>query len=156
MGLYACNGWLGDWFRQYLEIALYDRREWWQCVCTGLFALYRLSRHSAHDDRNHAWSACAKNPLDGIATLAVEAKASPYWRLIGGMGLITGLLILSFYSIIGGWVLQYMGFALQNNFVQMDSAASTLQFSTLLASPSTLIAWHTVFMVMTWVWSLEA
>lgn len=90
-----------------------------------------------------------KNPLDGIATLAVEAKASPYWRLIGGMGLITGLLILSFYSIIGGWVLQYMGFALQNNFVQMDSAASTLQFSTLLASPSTLIAWHTVFMVMT-------
>ncbi|MNU07781.1 hypothetical protein D3C72_2535270 [compost metagenome] len=24
-----------------------------------------------------------KNPFDGIATLAIEAKASPYWKLIG-------------------------------------------------------------------------
>jgi neurotransmitter:Na+ symporter, NSS family len=90
-----------------------------------------------------------KNPLDGIAALAHEATASQYWRLTGGIGLITGLLILSFYSIIGGWVLQYIAFAIQNNFAQMDSVASTTQFSELLASPMTLIGWHSLFMVLT-------
>lgn len=90
-----------------------------------------------------------KNPLDGIAALAKEAKASPNWRIVGAMGLFTGLLILSFYSIIAGWVLQYISFAIQNSFVNMDSIASTTQFNQLLASPLTLIMWHTVFMCMT-------
>jgi len=65
------------------------------------------------------------------------------------MGLITGLLILGFYSVIGGWVLSYIWFALQGSFGQMNGTASKALFDALLASPLTLIFWHTIFMFLT-------
>lgn len=90
-----------------------------------------------------------KNPLDGMAYLANEANTSKAWRWIGGVGMVTGLLILGFYSVIGGWVLSYIWFAAQNSFLAISGEAATTKFDTLLASPGTLIAWHTLFSVMT-------
>ncbi|MDO9151719.1 MAG: sodium-dependent transporter [Methylotenera sp.] len=90
-----------------------------------------------------------KNPLNGIETLAIEANASPHWKYLGGMGMITGLLILSFYSVIGGWVLSFIGTAASGGFTGMDGVQSTANFNQLLASPLTLLFWHTVFMIMT-------
>lgn len=90
-----------------------------------------------------------KNPLDGMATLAQEAGAKPHWRWLGGIGQMTGLLILGFYSVIGGWVLAYIGFSLQNGFASVDGIAAKAKFDALLASPATLIFWHSLFMVMT-------
>ncbi len=90
-----------------------------------------------------------KNPLNGIEALAIEAQASPYWKLIGGMGMLTGLLILSFYSVIGGWVLSYIAEAARGTFVGIQGAQSTANFNHLLASPFTLLFWHTLFMCLT-------
>ena len=90
-----------------------------------------------------------KNPLDGMAALAQEAAASKHWRALGGMGMLTGLLILGFYSVIGGWVLSYIWFALHDTFNSIDGAGAKANFDALLASPLTLIFWHTVFMLMT-------
>lgn len=90
-----------------------------------------------------------KNSYDGMAQLAREASASKHWRAIGGMGMLTGLLILGFYSVIGGWVLSYIWFALQNAFQNMDGASAKANFDTLLASPLTLVFWHSVFLLMT-------
>lgn len=90
-----------------------------------------------------------KNPLDGMAALAAEAKARKQWRYVGGMGMVTGLLILGFYSVIGGWVLSYISFAMQGVFTNMNGAAATAHFEALLASPLTLIFWHSIFMMLT-------
>jgi NSS family neurotransmitter:Na+ symporter len=90
-----------------------------------------------------------KNPLDGMASLAAEAKVSSYWRYLGGMGMVTGLLILGFYSVIGGWVLAYIIEAMLGNFAQVTASQSTANFDTHLASPLKLLFWHSVFMVMT-------
>ena len=90
-----------------------------------------------------------KNPFNGIEALAVEAKTSPYWKLLGGMGMLTGLLILSFYSVIGGWVLCFIAEAAKGSFVGIEAAQSTANFNNLLASPFTLLFWHTVFMCLT-------
>lgn len=90
-----------------------------------------------------------KNPFNGIEALAIEAKASPYWKLLGGMGMLTGLLILSFYSVIGGWVLYFITEAIKGSFVDIKAAESTANFNDLLASPLTLLFWHTVFMCLT-------
>jgi NSS family neurotransmitter:Na+ symporter len=90
-----------------------------------------------------------KNPFNGIEALAIEAKASPYWKLLGGMGMLTGLLILSFYSVIGGWVLYFITEAIKGSFVDIKAAESTANFNDLLASPLTLLFWHTIFMCLT-------
>lgn len=90
-----------------------------------------------------------KNPLDGMAALAQEARASSLWKYIGGMGMITGLLILGFYSVIGGWVLSYIWFALQNTFHNINGIGAKANFDALLASPLTLTFWHSVFLLLT-------
>ncbi|HEY9210750.1 MAG TPA: sodium-dependent transporter [Methylotenera sp.] len=90
-----------------------------------------------------------KNPFNGIEALAIEAKASPHWKLLGGMGMLTGLLILSFYSVIGGWVLYFITEATKGSFVGIEATQSTANFNNLLASPLTLLFWHTVFMCLT-------
>jgi NSS family neurotransmitter:Na+ symporter len=90
-----------------------------------------------------------KNPFNGMEFLAIEAKSSPYWKLLGGMGMLTGLLILSFYSVIGGWVLNFIIESAKGTFVGIEAAQSTANFNTLLASPLTLLFWHTIFMCLT-------
>lgn len=90
-----------------------------------------------------------KNPLDGMSSLATEANVSNYWKYLGGMGMLTGLLILGFYSVIGGWVLAYIFEAASGSFSQITASQSTSNFDSLLASPLKLLFWHTVFMLMT-------
>ena len=90
-----------------------------------------------------------KNPFDGMKNLAAEANVSNYWKLLGGMGMLTGLLILGFYSVIGGWVLAYIFEAATGTFKQIEAAQSTANFDALLASPFKLFFWHTVFMLLT-------
>ena len=90
-----------------------------------------------------------KNPFDGMAALADEAKTSQHWKWLGGMGMVTGLLILGFYSVIGGWVLSYIVEAARGVFTNISGIQSTANFDVLLASPLTLLFWHTVFMIMT-------
>jgi neurotransmitter:Na+ symporter, NSS family len=90
-----------------------------------------------------------KNPLDGMASLAAEASVSTYWKYLGGVGMLTGLLILGFYSVIGGWVLAYIFEAATGTFSNIEAAKSTANFDALLASPLKLTFWHSVFMLMT-------
>lgn len=90
-----------------------------------------------------------KNPLDGIATLASEAGVPGWWKIIGGMGMITGLLILGFYSVIGGWVLNYIAQSASGTFIGISAAQSTSNFEQLLASPLSLLFWHSIFMCLT-------
>lgn len=90
-----------------------------------------------------------KNPMDAMRGLAKESNASPAWGLIGAMGMLTGVLILCFYSVVGGWVLSYIGEAAQSNFTNITGAESSAHFDALLASPLTLLFWHTVFMIIT-------
>ncbi len=90
-----------------------------------------------------------KNPFNGMQALATEAKTSPYWKYMGGMGMLTGLLILGFYSVIGGWVLSFIFEAARGNFVGVQASQATANFDHLLASPLTLLFWHTIFMCLT-------
>jgi NSS family neurotransmitter:Na+ symporter len=90
-----------------------------------------------------------KNPLDGMQQLAQEAHASHLWKYVGGMGMLTGLLILGFYSVIGGWVLAYVVEAASGSFSQITASQSSANFDALLASPLILLGWHSLFMCMT-------
>lgn len=90
-----------------------------------------------------------KNPLNAMQQLAKEASASPLWRYLGAMGMLAGILILGFYSVIGGWVLSYITYAIQGNFDGISATQSTQNFELLLSSPFLLVGWHTLFMIMT-------
>jgi len=92
----------------------------------------------------------ALDPVHGMQLLARKANASRFWTLLGAMGVLTGFLILSYYSVVAGWVLAYVFESISGTF----SDASAEQVNTfftegLLANPLKLVFWHSVFMMMT-------
>ncbi|PNK61379.1 sodium-dependent transporter [Psychrobacter sp. FDAARGOS_221] len=90
-----------------------------------------------------------KNPMDSYSAVAASEGKSTSWGFIGMVGILGAFIILSFYSVIGGWALNYMTKIAGGQFSGLDSDAVEAVFNTMLASPSTLTIWHTVFMLIT-------
>ncbi len=90
-----------------------------------------------------------QSPINTMRDLAHEAKASRYWFVLGAAGIGTGVLILSYYSVIAGWALAYVfktgAGALNGANPQQVHAL----FSGLTGNPYALLFWHTLVMVMT-------
>ncbi|MBL8696756.1 MAG: sodium-dependent transporter [Alphaproteobacteria bacterium] len=86
---------------------------------------------------------------ESLAALAIQAGRSPRWGLVGALGILTGFLILSFYSVIGGWTLAYAVDAAHDGIGSGDPAAIRADFDALLASPARLIAGHAAFLAIT-------
>ena len=78
-----------------------------------------------------------------------EAGASRLWVVIGLMGIIAGYTILTSYSVIGGWVVDYILRSAQGFFVGVDAESAAGIFNDLLADPGGLMFWHAAFMLLT-------
>jgi len=86
-----------------------------------------------------------------FANLAREAGASGNWRVLGFVGLFIVFMILTFYSVIGGWVIAYIPRSLSGEFAAASGEQAAAIFAGLLEDPLELMAWHAAFMVAT-VW----
>ena len=87
-----------------------------------------------------------QSPIATMRTLTKTEGISKGWRIIGWNGVVASFLVLSFYAVIGGWALVYIGKAAIGVFVGADAEAIGGQFNNLLANPWELLLWHTVFM----------
>lgn len=86
------------------------------------------------------------NPADAMRAVAAEAGAGQRWQVIGFIGITGAALILSFYSVVAGWILDYTVLAAKGfDGMAKDDFASA--FAALLADPLRLIGWHTLFML---------
>ncbi|MEN8712498.1 MAG: sodium-dependent transporter [Arenicellales bacterium] len=92
-----------------------------------------------------------QSPINTMRTLAKEEGRHGIWSWIGWMGVLAGFLILSYYSVIAGWALAYV-FRVGSGMLQAaDSAGIQNIFTELVSDPEKLLAWHTMFLVMTMV-----
>ena len=71
------------------------------------------------------------------------------WQLVGWMGIIAGILILSFYSVIAGWTIAYIFKAFSGVFNLITLEQSQGIFNSFISDPTRLLAWHTIFMLLT-------
>ena len=85
------------------------------------------------------------SPINAMKKSAVDSGASSLWQLVGWTGIIAGVLILSFYSVIAGICLNYIFIAASPN----ELITSSEQFGQVISSPTNLLIWHTVFMFLT-------
>jgi len=90
-----------------------------------------------------------RNPVATMRIVGEEEGSRPNWALVGVMGVIAGIIILSFYSVIAGWSLSYVGFAAMNRFAGAGADEVNGLFSGVLGDWRVLAFWHTLFMVMT-------
>lgn len=90
-----------------------------------------------------------QSPINSMHFVTKEAGLSRHWAGIGWMGVIAGMCIMSFYSVVAGWALKYITVAASGGFVGASAATIGADFSALLAAPFTLAVWHTLFALMT-------
>lgn len=81
-----------------------------------------------------------------LRKVAVEAGASRRWSLIGALGVLTAVLILSFYSVIGGWILAYLTDTVVAGLPGGNAAGAHARFAGLLASAPRMALFHGLFM----------
>ena len=75
---------------------------------------------------------------------------SKFWGTIGGMGVVAGFLILSFYAIIAGWSMGYIVEAINGNFFDFpEPAASANHFQTLVTNLPWIFGYFFLFMLLT-------
>ncbi|TMM49768.1 sodium-dependent transporter [Qipengyuania marisflavi] len=97
--------------------------------------------------------------VGSIRRVAAQSQASPAWSFFGGVGAIAAFLILSFYSVVAGWVLYYVG-VMGGDLLQAIGDGEPFRgalageskemvqgrMGDLFASPGLLLAMHLVFM----------
>lgn len=92
-----------------------------------------------------------KNNLDGIRDIVKASDAAPAWVGIGWMGMAALLVVLSIYSVVGGWALAYFFGALSDLiFPNVNSVSEPgASFAQLTSNPMKSLGWYTLFMVST-------
>jgi NSS family neurotransmitter:Na+ symporter len=90
-----------------------------------------------------------QSPINTMSTLAQEAGASPRWAWLGWIGVLSGFLIMSFYSVIAGWALAYVVEAISGSFQGFTGESSANAFVGHISNPGVTAFWHTVFALMT-------
>jgi neurotransmitter:Na+ symporter, NSS family len=90
-----------------------------------------------------------KNPIHTMEDVAAAEGRSKSWRWVGIIGVLGSFLILSFYSVIGGWATDYIFLAGNGTFKGLHGDGTSLVFQQFLGSVNHLLTWHTVFMLAT-------
>ncbi len=84
-----------------------------------------------------------RNPVGAFKELAPGS----FWVVVGGLGVLTGIIILSFYSVIAGWTLSYIFKTLAGTFqAGVDTEAI---YNELAGSAVPAISWHLLFIIIT-------
>ena len=88
--------------------------------------------------------------------MAEESGASKAWQAVAGVGVLTAFLILSFYCVVGGWVLYYIGIFIADLFASgitggalANRSAEEIEalFPALIASPWLTVGLHAAFLL---------
>lgn len=87
------------------------------------------------------------NPVTTMQDVSLEAGVSSWWQGIGWLGCISGVLVLSYYSVIAGWSFAYIGKLFRGDFVAGSAQLAGDQFNALLAAPRDMLEWQAVFLL---------
>jgi neurotransmitter:Na+ symporter, NSS family len=86
-----------------------------------------------------------RNPVGAFSTLR---PGSP-WVFTGWLGIVSAFTILSYYAVVGGWVLHYVYLSLINSFANKSAEQVTDLFVSMNVTPELQIFWLAVFMLVT-------
>ena len=79
-----------------------------------------------------------------VEAVAAEVGASKAWGAIGTLGIFCAFVILSYYTVISGWTIDYLIKAAGGALQGVDAESSGAMFSELLNNPVKLMFWNTV------------
>ena len=89
------------------------------------------------------------SPINAMRNLAQQAGASGRWSIVGWMGVLAGILILSYYAVIAGWALNYVWLTGSGALAETSAQVATSTFEQLHQDPLQMVGWHSLFMFFT-------
>jgi len=89
-----------------------------------------------------------KSPINAVRDIVSESGVDRRWAHLGWLGVLAGILILSFYAVIAGWALSYIIEIGSGQLRGTDGDTAAAAFTQLLNDPSRLIFWQTVFLTL--------
>ncbi len=87
-----------------------------------------------------------QSPINSMNEAVAHSNANSLWRSVGWLGVLAGLLILSFYAVIAGWALDYIFLISSGELQGINGESAAAAFNTLLSDPGRLIFWQSIFM----------
>lgn len=90
-----------------------------------------------------------RNPVATMALLGEEEGSSRQWKWLGFMGVVAGSLILSYYSVIGGWTLAYVPKSFSGAFTGTSAAEVEAIYAGFTGNWQSVVIAHSAFMAIT-------
>jgi NSS family neurotransmitter:Na+ symporter len=87
-----------------------------------------------------------RNPVATMALLGEEEGHSRRWQWVGAMGVVAGILVLSYYSAVAGWTLAYVQKSLSGVFVGATASEVSGVFKSFTGNWLQSSVVHTLFM----------
>ncbi len=93
-----------------------------------------------------------QSPVGAIISLAQAENRHPAWGMVGWLGIASGFMILSFYSVVSGWTVYYFAKCLKwslSGFTSQDASNLGDTFTFFLADGKWQLLLHGGFMLTT-------
>lgn len=90
-----------------------------------------------------------QSPINSLISLSERSGLSPHWRVLGWMGALTGILILSFYGVISGWAMAYVVTTVSGDMNGVDASQVTAMFDSFTGDMTQVMVWQGAFMIAT-------
>jgi NSS family neurotransmitter:Na+ symporter len=90
--------------------------------------------------------ATQSSPVMAFSKMAGEESN---WKAVGWMGVATGFIILSYYSVVAGWSLNYVLMSICDFTNEKSPEQINSLFDTLNSSGGINLFWHSIFMLIT-------
>ena len=87
-----------------------------------------------------------RNPVATMALLGEEEGGRRHWHWVGMIGVVAGVLILSYYGVIAGWTLAYVPKSLAGEFAGSTASGVGEIFDRFTDNITAVLVAHAVFM----------
>ena len=84
-----------------------------------------------------------------VGIFAILANNSAVWKTAGWLGVASSFLIMSFYSVLAGWGLNYVFMSLSQFYISMSPQEISGVFDILASSADITLFWHFIFTALT-------
>lgn len=84
-----------------------------------------------------------------LSPVGAYRKLKEKWAWVGAIGVLASFLIVTYYSVIGGWIIKYIVSALTGAFNTTDLGTLEGVFLNFIGAPVEPLIYHGIFMLMT-------
>ncbi len=90
-----------------------------------------------------------RSTMGTMSVLVARDGIAPFWKLFGVMATVAVFLILSYYCVICGWMVDYFVFGLRGGFAGLDAAGAAAAYHAMLADPGVMLFYSGVILAVT-------